>query len=481
MRLSERAQFLVDNLDLVAASGVPDARWEFFQLALLSDDGLFRIDNKSRQIAWSWSAAADAVASAILDKRDSIFVSINQREAQEKIRYSIAILESIRLRGLPAIKRSNRQEIELSTGVRLTSLPAQKPRGRPRSNVYFDEFAHVRGAAAIYQGATPIISKGGRIRIGSSPFGASDTFWEIWSEAIQPYPDYNRRQTPWWETYAFCTNPKEARRLAPAMPTWDRVGIYGKERLQAIYRNIPLEDFQQEYECLFLDASTAWITWDEIRRAQDADLLCEQAEARPGNIQGALDAIRQLARNIDAGKVERWLAGGVDVGRTRNTTELYAVGWGTSEIYPLRLAISMDGMAFDDQERIIGEALERLPFVKMHIDRNGLGMSLAEHMEQAHPSTAEGVDFTNASKTKWATDAKILIQGNRTPLPVDKDLAYQIHSIKRRVSAGRNLVFDTDTAEKHHADRFWAWALALASTQGDRLEQAGANILGAWS
>ena len=56
----------------------------------------------------------------------------------------------------------------------------------------------------------------------------------------------------------------------------------------------------------------------------------------------------------------------------------------------------------------------------------------------------------------------MLSQQTNTPLPVDRDLAYQIHSIKRTVSASRNLIFDTDRNEKHHADAFWAWALALA-------------------
>ena len=72
-----------------------------------------------------------------------------------------------------------------------------------------------------------------------------------------------------------------------------------------------------------------------------------------------------------------------------------------------------------------------------------------------------GVDFTNATKTLWATDAKMLIQNRRTPLPVDREIAYQIHSIKRLVTASKNLVFDTERNEKHHADKFWAWALAL--------------------
>ena len=59
----------------------------------------------------------------------------------------------------------------------------------------------------------------------------------------------------------------------------------------------------------------------------------------------------------------------------------------------------------------------------------------------------------------------MLVQQHKTPIPVDRDLAYQIHSIKKLVTASKNLVFDTDTNEKHHADKFWAWALALAAAK----------------
>jgi hypothetical protein len=31
------------------------------------------------------------------------------------------------------------------------------------------------------------------------------------------------------------------------------------------------------------------------------------------------------------------------------------------------------------------------------------------------------------------------------------------------VTAAKNLVFDTTRNEKHHADKFWAWVLALTA------------------
>ncbi len=88
MLKTERAQFLVDNLDLEEASGFPGAQWEHFQLNHLQDDGIFRIEDKSRQIAWSFLVAAEAVADGILAKVGSVFVSINLDEAKEKIRYA---------------------------------------------------------------------------------------------------------------------------------------------------------------------------------------------------------------------------------------------------------------------------------------------------------------------------------------------------------------------------------------------------------
>ena len=45
----------------------------------------------------------------------------------------------------------------------------------------------------------------------------------------------------------------------------ERVNLFGNERIRSIFENMLLEDFQAEYECLFIDESTAWITWDEIK------------------------------------------------------------------------------------------------------------------------------------------------------------------------------------------------------------------------
>lgn len=463
---TDRWDFLYEHLDLAAATGVEDARWEHFQYAHLNDNGTFRIENKARQIAWSWLAAAEGVAEALLTGTSSSYVSINLDEAAEKVRYAKQIYHALRIGGLPKMVRDSLLSVEFDSGARLLSLPARPPRGKSRMNVYLDEFAHVQYDKDIYTAALPVISKGGRLRIGSSPMGASGRFWEVFSESLQKYPGYARKTTPWWECYSFCTNPGEARRLAPAMMTAERVERYGKDRIRSIYGNMPEEDFQQEYEAVFVDETTAWITWEEIKAIQHADLLCQMGTGVSGGM-GAIQ--RVLDRKAD---VEKVMVAGVDIGRTRNTTEIYVVGMSHTGHLPLRAALTLDNEDFGNQASVLCAVCRLLPVATMWIDQNGIGRNLAETVAGEYPSKAVGVDFTNASKVLWATNAKMLVQQGKPMIPLDRELAYQIHSIKKLVTPSRNVSFDTDRNEKHHADKTWAWFLALSAA----LDMSSGNI-----
>lgn len=462
---TERAQFLVDNLNLPRASGVETAVWEHFQLAHLNDDSIFRIEDKSRQIAWSFLSAAEGVADAILDARDSIYSSINHDEAREKIRYAKAVYENLEISGLPKLVIDNQLQLEFSNGARLTSFPARPVRGKPRSNWFGDEFAHIQRDRQIYKGSLPIISKGGRIRLGSSPLGASGLFWEIFTESLQKYPGYTRKTTPWWEVQAFCKNVSEARRLAPAMASFERVEMFGTDRIKAIFANIPVEDFQQEYECVFVDETTAWITWEEIQVNQSDELLCLKAECRNDAIDAALQRISDLAEEIENGNCEQAFGVGCDIGRTRNASEFFAVGIGSTGQFPLRLMLTLNNCSFESQEAVLRRLFNVLPVVGGFIDRNGLGMQLAENMAREFPYKVREAQFTHETKRVWATDTKMLFQKRMVPIPVHRDLAYQIHSIKKIISPSKNLIFDTERNEKHHADKFWALALALAAAR----------------
>lgn len=467
---TRRCQFLVENLNLQRASGVGDAVWEHFQIDHLNSTSLFRIENKSRQIAWSFLSAMEAVAVAFLEKRDTIFSSINLEEAKEKIRYAKAVYENLEISGLPKLIIDNQLGLEFDNGVRLTSFPSKAIRGRAKSTVVLDEFAHVQHDKQIYQGSFAVIVKGGYLRIGSSPMGASGTFYEIDSESFKEYSGYERKKTPWWEVRAFCRNVKEAFHLAPALDTAERVELFGNDRIKAIFANVPVEDFQQEFECVYVDESTAWITWNEIKANQIPELKCVIAESRNSEIDNAIDAIDDLLISINRGEIEGQMSAGIDIGRTRNATEIHVVGQSRTDSFPLRLMITLSNCDFDSQKAVMSKMFKTLPVTKGFIDQNGLGRNLAEDMEKKFPAKAEGVNFTNESKKLWATDMKMHFQKQRVPIPVHKDLSYQIHSIKKIISPSKNLIFDTVRNEKHHADKFWALALAIAAANNPILE-----------
>lgn len=456
---TERALFLIENLDLPAASGVEDARWEAFALNHLNDDGLFRIETKSRQIAWSFlAAAAESVSTAMLYRESSLYVSINLDEAQEKIRYAKRIYESLRVRRLPKLRRDTLTELEFRNGARLISLPGTPPRGKARFNVYLDEFAWVKRNREIYTAALPIISKGGRLRIGSSPAGASGTFWEVAEQRLKAYPGYRRVKTPWWKVAAFCTDVAGAVKLAAGLPTAVRVDQFGNERIRTIHDNMIVEDFQQEYECATNDGAEALHPWDEIQGAQVDDHVWLRSTDTGRETGNALAAIGELRRMIDQRTVETIFTAGMDIGRTRDTSELYVLGMDKGR-YSLRLAITLNRSAFDAQLFVASELLRRLPVARLLIDKTGIGHNLAENLVNAFPGRAFGETFTAASKLLWATNMKQLFQQHRLPIPVERDLAYQIHSIKRKVTSGKGLLLDVDASEKHHADKYWALAL----------------------
>jgi len=457
---THKALFAIDNIDIEAAAGITGCNWEPYQINMLNNASRFGIDVKARQIGWSFTAALDAVIDGILEPgTPHVFVSINLDEAKEKIRYVKTIIEATHPDFRPEIARDSTTGIELANGSRFVSHPCRPPRGKARARIYLDEMAHYRAGMdrEIYTGALPATTKGdGYIRIGSSPRGATGLFWEIVTESMRAYPGYDehRNLIPWWQVRALCKDLATAQVLAPKLATEERVYAFGTDALVEIFENMFLEDFQQEYECEWVDEAVAWITWEVINRNQDIfDGVWWKAES----VGDALHLVPTIQQAIQKGRIERVLVGGIDVGRKRDRTEFIALGRAGGRL-PVRFSVSLGGVEFEEQQACLWNIITRLPFTTVLIDRSGLGMQLAEALGRT--GRAYGVDFTNETKELFAVEARIQAERGNTPLPADRDLSYQIHSIKRLASATLNR-YDCERNAQHHADKFWAWALAV--------------------
>jgi phage FluMu gp28-like protein len=453
-----KSEFAAEFINIEEAAQVEGATWEPFQIQFLNNIDRLTADVKARQIAWSFTAALDAVTDGIIhENTPHIFVSVNQDEASEKIRYCRAIINAIDEPVRPKLIRDSATMIELKNGSRYISHPMRPVRGKPQARVYLDEMAHYPSGMdrQIYTAALPATTKGGYMRIGSSPLGAKGLFWEIITEGLRKWPGFKRQILPWWTVKGLCRDVEKALLLAPDMLTEQRVRTFGTPALIEIFENMFLEDFQQEYECAWVDEATSWITWEVINSNQVQDLIWLHAKS----VGEAYAMIPEIQEQIRLGAIEPVLAGGIDIGRHHDFTEMMVVGKSTMNTYPVRFSISLDKVPFDEQQACFNKVVSELPFTQVLIDQNGIGAQLAENMQRT--GRAMGVDFTNPSKELWAVEARIQAERGATPLPVDRDLAYQIHSIKKTVTASKNNVFDAERNEKHHADKFWAWALAL--------------------
>ena len=189
--------------------------------------------------------------------------------------------------------------------------------------------------------------------------------------------------------------------------------------------------------------------------------------------------VNEIAEYIRDGHIEQALVGGMDIGRTRDTTEIIFLGVSqfTNQL-PYRFHVTLEKTEWEKQEAVVNKLLDVLPVTSFLIDRNGHGNELAERVSMRFPQ-AEGVNFTNETKRLWAVEAKLRAQRAEVPLPLERDLAYQIHSIRRKITGAGNSQYDTEGNEKHHADMFWAWALAIWAGKDDGLNTVtvGSNPL----
>jgi phage FluMu gp28-like protein len=222
-----------------------------------------------------------------------------------------------------------------------------------------------------------------------------------------------------------------------------------------------LEDFQQEYECNWVDVQASYFTWEELAKAQRHSQSGGHRFWRaktPGEVQKVLRGVASL---IKLRKGEGIIYAGMDIGRRRDLTEILLLMLDGRKNLWVRGIISLTQIPFQEQFNVVQQVFDSLPVAKFMIDQTGIGMQLAEDLVRRYPNKAEGVMFTAPIKESMAVGVKIRLQKETLLLPADRDLSAQVHSIRRIVGPSGRLLLDVDRAEKSHADQFWAMALGV--------------------
>jgi phage FluMu gp28-like protein len=463
------AGWLATEIGFLTAFGRYDDQaitFEPYQLAFLSNESRFRWVTKARQVGFSFLLALEALARCHLrPKHTSVFVSYNLEDAKEKILFARHVYEELPLAYQKKLVVDSKTELAFETNgthhglSRIISNPSKAPRGK-KGDVLLDELAHYVLDREVYRGSTALILRSANQLTGcSTPLGRRGVFWEIATQAIRAYPHHWRQEVPWWLCRFFCTDTKRAAIDAPDMTTEERVARFGNPDIIQQFESLALEDFQQEFENLFVDESYSYYPYDLILPCTlDALVLAEDVASIPA----------------PTGR----LVAGFDVGRMRDRSEL-SVFEEIDGIFICRFLRSFLQTPFVEQENELRRLLNTLPVVRLSIDRSGIGMNLAENLARDFPQVV-AENFTSESKERWATDMKILLQKRAIQLPRQRDLVAQIHSIKRRVLASGSVAFEAERTKNAHADKFWA--IALACQKERNLPRApieiGVRILG---
>lgn len=466
---------------------------EPYQRRFLRDPSPVRGVLKSRQVGFSWLFSAEALALAQLCPHSlAIFVSLNREEAQEKVRYALEIYEKAPEEWKRRLIRKSQNHLEFEGGSRILSFPCRPPRGKSQAWVYLDEIAFYREGEALFYGSLPVTSRGGRITLASTPFGRQGIFWQV----LQPLLEGERREggtepwgdayassyrsadppsvnplslhiVPWWHCSWLCNNPSEAIHLAEGLSTQERVQRYGSARLRHLFEVMELSAFQQEYECAFLDPQNLWLSPSEISSCVHPHLPLEYSLSALYHHPGPLYA-------------------GYDVGRTHHPSELVVLegvihqpgkplvqrgevlsSSGLLKEVPSQLKVcyllSLSKVEYAVQQDLLQTLLEIPTVERLCIDATGLGGPLAEALQARYPLRVEPVVFTAKVKEQLAVGLKIALQRQILLLPPYRELLQQLQSVRQEVLSGR-LHFSV-SAEDHHADQFWALALALRASE----------------
>lgn len=429
---------------------------DWWQARYLLDDTRFMVVNKSRRIGWSYITALKGLLKAIDPGRHGYtkqFISYSLDDAKEKIavarEHYYSIPAKYRFKKLVSDTKTvlEFQDVNGRSRSRLISLPCKMPRGKG-GDISLDEFAFHPKDDEIYTGALPVISRGGDLEIGSTPFGNGGRFYEILVDSVA-YPQFRRWAVPWFYSPALCTDVHAAKDDR-GLSSEQLVMRYGTEIIQQIFRSMPLEDFQQEYECFFRDATASFITLEAIRACTPTG---DHELPRYTDLES-------FVVDYDP-KKHGTLYAGYDVGRTNDASELIVIGYDGERGKKTVLAtVSLRQVSFDRQEALLQTLMHELPVQRLVIDATGLGMHLAENLHRKHTRRVEAVTFTNQVKENLAENMWLGFDARDFVLPADRELQSQIHAIRKTMTTAHNIRFDVDRNVKHHGDKFWAMALA---------------------
>ena len=434
-----------------------------YQQRWIDDDTRFKCAVKSARIGYSFATAYRRVEISMrVPGRTTTVLSASKAQSVEFVETCAKLCE---LMGGTAQHVANedfvdalgrieaiQSRISFPNGSRIIALPAnpRTARGYPGDAV-LDEFAHHEDSYAIFAAVFRQVALGNSLEVLSTPNGEQGKFYDIARNlglemGVAP-SDLPVKKDGWsghWvDVY---------KAVAEGCPI----------NIEEMRRGLNDDDtWNQEFCCVFLKSTGAWLTLDLIAACEDAGATIDlPPDFRP---RGPLYS-------------------GIDVGRDHDATDLW-LDEKIGDVAWTRAIVTLHAMPFPEQAKRLN------PLVRMTtrsaIDKTGMGVGLFDLLNLENEGRLMGVSFagSNDQGVKMKTDLAIRIkkrmEQQRSRIPYSPQIRAELQAIKRQATAS-GVTFDAprievDTAVAggskkklfSHADKFWAKALADLAADND--------------
>ncbi len=437
-----------------------------YQRQWVEDHSTLKIVVKGRQTGFSFAATLRAVLRCIERRTSWIFLSKGERQSRllmEKVQehiQSCGIVSQVHESQFFEGTMIKQLEVRFPNGSVIYGLPANPDTARGYSgNVTLDEFAFHTDAEKIYTALYPITTRGYGLEIISTPNGQQGKFYELAKAAGLADPA---------TALETLRKIREDRETASGnregwSPHWCDIYRALREGLSVnisrLRSGIDEEAWRQEYCCEFLSSGSQWISPELFQSCVSSEATVDFRwpvdDLRRGDRQPAIESLYagwDIARNRDLSVI--WLS------------EL------VGEITWTRGVIEMRNVSTPEQLR---RARALLPMVRrMTIDRSGMGLVIAEQLDQEFPGKVEGIQFTQPTKEALAVYARRRMEEMKVRIPDEDNIRAAFHSVKKTQNLVGQSRFDTEhDAQFGHADHWWAFCLAEAAAQQPVYHLAG--------
>lgn len=416
-----------------------------YQRKWIQDSSPRKLMQKSRQVGISWATAYACVrrTSAARCPHDTWVSSRDDTQARlflEDARHFARILD-LATGSLDPASTSHRIAFPSGRSIHSLSSNPDAQAGKRGTRV-LDEFALHPNPRQLYAVALPGTTWGGQLEIISTHRGALNFFNSLVHESL--HAGNPKRFSLHTVTLEHAVSQGLLRKLQPKLPLGDpRKSLSESNFLDFTRSQCPDEaTWLQEFLCVPADDASSFLPWDSLAACEyPVDHQWEHLDPKPSS------------------STEYYL--GVDVARVHDLS-VFLVLQRCDSLALTRHLLCMRNVPFAQQEHHLDRLLANPNLRRACIDATGLGRQFAERAaERFGKHRIEPIQLSAPVKEQLAYPLRNAIETTALRLPPDPDLRHDLRSVKKEVTAAGHFRFTAEIGKEHHADRFWALALAL--------------------